>query len=334
MPGFRHLEIGHALRIDTDDPRPARLSPARRRSISPREWPQVLKRAISAFLSQGMTDWAAVLAYNTIMAIVPVMLVGAALLTLLGSDTLPQTVADEFLSLVENETSGTSASDTAAAIKGLVDTALRNAQSAAGVTLVISVALALNGASGAFAAAGRALNRVHHLEDGRGMIRGRLANIGLAAVVIVLLASAMTLTVIGGGIADDVFGWIGLDGAPVAWSILRIPIALLALLGAINIVFTYAPARGTHRIRLFSPGALTALAAWVIATGIVVAYVQVAGFGSAYGALGGAIVLLFWLYVSAAAFLLGAQVDAEAERTVLMRDGESPALHGTSFDPV
>ncbi|MFA4929518.1 MAG: YihY/virulence factor BrkB family protein [Patulibacter sp.] len=279
-----------------------------------------------------MTDWAAVLAYNTIMAIVPVLLVAASLLTLLGSDTLPQTIADEFLSLVRDETSGSSADDTADAIKGLVDTALSNAQGAAGVTLVVSVLLALNGASGAFAAAGRALNRIHHIEDGRGFVRGKLANVGLAGVVIVLMASALALTVVGGGIATDVFGWFGLDGAPLVWSILRIPIALLALLGAINIVFTYAPARSPRRMRLFSAGAMTALAAWALATVLVVAYVQIAGFGSAYGALGGAIVLLFWLYVSSATFLLGAQVDAEAERTVLMNDGAPPALHGVAAD--
>ncbi len=292
-----------------------------------------MRRAVSAFLSQGMTDWAAVLAYNTIMAIVPVLLVAAALLTLLGSDTLPQTVANEFLSLVEDETSGTSADDTANAIEGLVNTALDNAQQAAGIALVVSVLLALNGASGAFAAAGRALNRIHHVDDHRGFVRSRLANVGLAAGVIVLMASALTLTVVGGGIADDVFGWLGLDGAPVVWSILRIPIALLALLTAINIVFTYAPARRTRRrMRLLSAGALTALVAWVVATALVVAYVQIAGFGSAYGALGGAIVLLFWLYVSSATFLLGAQVDAEAERTVLMRETEPPAIHGPSGD--
>ncbi|MBF6619747.1 MAG: YihY/virulence factor BrkB family protein [Patulibacter sp.] len=292
----------------------------------------MLKRAVSTFLAQGMTDWAAVLAYNTIMAIVPVLLVGAALLTLLGSDTLPQTVADQFLSLVQNETSGSSADDTANAIRGLVDTALENAQGAAGVTLVISVLLALNGASGAFAAAGRALDRIHHVENGRGLIRGKLASIGLAAVVITLMASAATLVVVGGGIADSVFSWFGLEQQPAVWTILRIPLALVALLVAINVVFSYAPALPRRRMRLFSVGALTALAAWTIVSAFVVAYVQIAGFGSAYGALGGAIVLLFWLYLSSATFLFGAEVDAEAERTALMHDGEPPALHGPSSD--
>lgn len=287
---------------------------------------------MSAFLAQGMTDWAAVLAYNTIMAIVPVLLVGAALLTLLGSDTLPQTVANEFLSLIEDETSGTSADDSANAIEGLVNTALDNAQQAAGIALVISVLLALNGASGAFAAAGRALNRIHHVEDARGLIRGKLASIGLAAVVIVLMAAAATLVVVGGGIADEVFSWVGVDQAPAVWSVLRIPLALAALLLAINIVYRYAPDLPRRGIHLLSAGALTALAAWTVATAVLVTYVQIAGFGSAYGALGGAIVLLFWLYLSSAAFLLGAEVDAEAERTKLMRDGEPPAIHGSSFD--
>lgn len=333
MPGFRHLGFGHALPISADETRPERLAPARRRSIPLREWPRVLKRALAAFLSQGMTDWAAVLAYNTIMAIVPVLLVAAALLTLLGSDTLPQAIADEFLSLVQDKTSGTSADDAASAVEGLINTALDNAQGAAGVTLVISVLLALNGASGAFAAAGRALDRIHHVESGRGFVGGKLANVGLAALVIALMASAATLIVVGGGIADTVFSWLGLEQEPLVWTILRIPLALVVLLVAINVVFTYAPDIHPRRMRLLSAGALTALAAWTIATAFLVAYVQIAGFGSAYGALGGAIVLLFWLYLSSAAFLLGGQVDAEAARTVLMHDGEPPAIHGASSDP-
>lgn len=280
-----------------------------------------------------MTDWAAVLAYNTIMALVPVLLVAVSLLTLLGSDTLPKTIADEFLSLVQSKTSGTSASDAAKAVEGLVDTALQNAQRGAGITLVVSILLALNGASGAFAAAGRALNRIHHVEDARGFVRGKLASIGLATVVIVLMAAAAALVVLGGGIADDVFSWIGVQNVPSVWPVLRIPLALIALLVAINIVFTFAPDIPARGMRLFSAGAVTALAMWTLVSGFLLAYVQIAGFGSAYGALGGAIVLLFWLYLSSAAFLFGGEVDAEAERTVLMRDNEPPAIHGAAPAP-
>ncbi len=252
-------------------------------------------------------------------------------MTLLGSDSLPQTVADEFLSLVQDRTSGTSAGDAANAVQGLVQTALDNARQAASITLAISILLALNGASGAFAAAGRALDAIHHHKNDRGFVRSKLASVGLASLVIGLMVSAAALTVVGGGIADDVFGWLGLDGAPAVWSILRIPIALLALLGAINVVLAYAPSVRRRR-RIVTPGSLTALLAWILVSGILVAYVQIAGFGSAYGALGGAIVLLFWLYLSAAAFLLGAQVDAEVERTTRLRSGGPPALHGA--DPV
>lgn len=314
--------------IDANASHPDRRRPLRSERLEPREWPGVMRRAFSAFLAQGMTDWAATLAYNTIMALVPVLLVAASLLTLLGSDTLPQTIADQFLSLIEDRTSGSAASDSADAIKGLVQTALDNAREGAGITLVVSVLLAVNGASGAFAAAGRALNRVHHVEDTRGIVRNKLASMGIAVLVIALMAGAATLVVVGGDIADKVFSWLGLDGAPTVWAILRIPLAFFALLLAIDIVFARAPDLHGRRARLASAGALTALAAWTLATVILSLYIQIAGFGSAYGALGGAIVLLFWLYLSSAAFLFGAEVDAEVERTALMRDGGPPAVGG------
>jgi membrane protein len=139
------------------------------------------------------------------------------------------------------------------------------------------------------------------------------------------MALSAILFVLGGSIADSVFSAIGLGDAPIVWQILRIPVGLGALLLVIGLIYARAPDLHENGLRLLTPGALTALAAWILATIGFALYVRIAGFGSAYGALGGAVVLLFWLWLSSAAFLFGAQVEAELERTRLVRGDGPPA---------
>jgi membrane protein len=313
------------MAADAHDRRPRRLRPLRDTDLGARDWRGIVVRAFTAFRDQGMTDWAATLAYYSVLALVPVLLVAASLLTLLGADSLPTTIADEFSSLVSERTSSSTASDSAEAVRGLVQTALDQARGGASITLAISIVLAMNGASGAFSAAGRALNVVHHVPETRGFVRHKLADVLTAVLAIALMALSAILFVLGGSIADSVFSAIGLGDAPIVWQILRIPVGLGALLLVIGLIYARAPDLHENGLRLLTPGALTALAAWILATIGFALYVRIAGFGSAYGALGGAVVLLFWLWLSSAAFLFGAQVEAELERTRLVRGDGPPA---------
>jgi membrane protein len=316
---------------DADDQRPPRLQPLRDVDLDPAAWRGVYIRAFNQFRAQGMTDWAATLAYYAVLSLVPILLVAAALLTLLGADSLPSTLADEFSSLVSDRTSSTTASDSADAVRGLIENALQQAKGGASVALVISIGLALNGASGAFAAAGRALNVVYHVPETRGFVRHKLADVATAVLAIVLMAFAAGLFVLGGGIADDVFDALGLGDAPIIWQILRIPVGVASLLVVIGVVYARAPDLHEPKLRLFTVGIITALSVWMLATVVFALYVRFAGFGSAYGALGGAVVLLFYLWLSSAAFLFGAQVEAETERTRLLRGGP-PAAMGVPLD--
>lgn|GEM_PF-1098062 len=303
--------------------RPVRLRAPASTRLPPAVWRGVYVRAFRAFQAQNMTDRAATLAYHAILSIVPTLLVAVALLTLLGAGSLPDRIADEFADLVQDEAGSASANESAAALRDLVADALDKAKGGASVALVVSVLLAANGASSAFASAGRALNVVQHVEESRGFVRHKLVDVGNALLVIVLMAIAATLVVVGGGIAESLFSTLGLgDVARTVWSIVRLPIAAFVLLVAIGLVYQRAPDVPRRRLRLVSAGSVTALVAWMLGTFAFTLYVTIGGFGSAYGAMGGAVVLLFWLWLSSATFLFGASVDAEADRTRLLRGGD------------
>jgi len=58
------------------------------------------------------------------------------------------------------------------------------------------------------------------------------------------------------------------------------------------------------------PGTLTALAAWLLLSWLYALYVdRVAHYSVLYGSIGTVIVLLVWLYLSAVALIMGAEVN-------------------------
>jgi len=218
--------------------------------------------------------------------------------------------------------------ETANVIRRVLQNMVNASGGALGATLIISVLLALNGASGAFGAAGRALNVVYGTEESRGMVRRKLTDLATTLVVIVLFAVVLAAVFLGGQIADDLFGKIGLGStAATVWSIVRWPVALLAASVGYALVYAVSPNIFPRRFRWLSPGALLGVVLWIVLSLGFGVYIQhFATYGAAYGAFGAAIVLLLWLYLSANAFLFGGEFNAELERAERMGAGAPPAV--------
>jgi membrane protein len=197
---------------------------------------------------------------------------------------------------------------------------------AVSAALVISLLLALNGASGAFGAAGRALNRVHAVDEERGFVSRKLNDLAMTLVIVLLLLFVIAALFLGGGLASDLLGTIGLgDTAATIWSIARWPLALAAMLADYALVYAYAPYLEPRRVRWISPGAVAGVAIWIVGSiGFGIYIRNFSSYGAAYGAAGAAIVLLLWLWLSSCAFLFGAELNAELERARTGRAGDAP----------
>jgi membrane protein len=271
---------------------------------------QVLVRAGKSFLAHQMTDRAATLTYYAMMSLFPGLLVGVTLLGLVGQQGL---VTDATNYLLDHGVD----TDTANVVGRVLKNMVNASGGALGVTLLISVLLALNGASGAFGAAGRALNLVYGVDESRGMVRRKLTDLATALVVIVLFAVVLASIFLGGEIADDLFGKIGLGStAATVWSYARWPVALVAATVAYGLVYGVAPDVEPRRIRWMTPGAVVGVVLWIVLSiGFSIYVRNFSSYGAVYGAFAAAIVLLLWLYLSANAFLFGAELNAELERS-------------------
>jgi len=266
-------------------------------------------RAVGNFRDDGMVDHAAALTFFAMISLFPGLLVGVALLGLLGEASL----ATDAASYVAEKGADPA---TAEVIKNSLKKLFESSGSGVGVALGVSLLLALNGASGAFGAAGRALNTVHAVEEGRGFVRRKLADVAATLVVIVFFASVLVALFLGGGIADDLFGTVGLGSTAAAiWSVGRWPAAFVAALIGCAIIYAFAPDVRPRRLRWLTPGALVAVTIWIVASIAFAVYIKgFSTYGAAYGAFGAAIILLLWLFITANAFLFGAELNVTLER--------------------
>lgn len=169
----------------------------------------------------------------------------------------------------------------------------------------------------------RAANAIYEVEEGRSFITLRPLQILVTLTLVVLLALFLVALVVTGPVASKVGSAIGASTAAVTiWDIAKWPVLIIVVIFMIAVLYYAAPNARLRGVKSIMPGALLALVIWLIAS-LGFAY-YVANFGSynkTYGTLGGVIVLLVWLWISNAAILLGAEVNAERERSRQLRAG-------------
>jgi membrane protein len=277
----------------------------------------VLKRAFANYRAHEMTDAAGTLTYFAMMSLFPALLLGVTLLGLFGQQGLVREAGDYLLKNGADP-------DTAAVVRDALAKVVSASGGALGFALILSVLLAINGASGAFAASGRALNVVYGVKEDRGFLRRKVTDVAVTLVVIVLLAIVVVALFLGGQIADDLLGRIGLGStAKAVWSVARWPLAVVAAMVGYALVYAFSPNVVPRRFRWITPGAALGVILWIVLSLGFALYIRnFSTYGAAYGAFGAAIVLLLWLYLSANAFLFGAEVNAEVERARELRKGE------------
>jgi membrane protein len=283
--------------------------------------PGAATRAFSAFRRHEMTDVAASLTYYAMMALFPGIVLGTSLFSLIGDRQTVSNAVDYFARQGADQT-------TQDAVRSVMEKIVSASGGAVSVALVVSALIALNGASGAFGAAGRALNRVYAVDDDRSFVGKKLVDLGMTLVIVVLLLVVIAALFLGGGLAEDLLGSIGLGStAATLWSILRWPLALGGALMAYALIYAYAPDLEPRRLRWISPGAIAGVAIWIVLSiGFGIYIKNFSTYGAAYGAAGAVIVLLLWLWLSSCAFLFGAELNAELERAQTAGSGGPPPL--------
>jgi membrane protein len=282
-----------------------------------RGWWGALKRTFTEFREDNLTDWAAALTYYSVLAIFPALIVLVSILGLVG-ESATQPLIDNLGAVAPGPA------------KEIFTNALKNlqgSQGTAGVLFVVGLLGALWSASGYVAAFMRASNAIYDMPEGRPVWKTLPVRVGLTLVLLFLLAITALAVVLTGGLAQRVGNVIGLGSAAVdAWDIAKWPVLLLVVSFMFALLYWAAPNVRQQGFGWVSPGGLVAVVGWLIASAAFAFYVGSFGsYNKTYGALGGVIVFLVWLWISNIVILLGAEFNAELERGRAIEGGMRPA---------
>ena len=289
--------------------------PRHPRHLDTRAWLATLKRTVKEFQEDDLTDRAAALTYYGVLALFPALI---ALVSIVGLFGDPDTVTDTITDIVE-DLAPESASDTFA---GPIESITQD-RGAAGVLLVVGTLGALNAASGYIGAFIRASNVIYEVEEGRPFYKLRPLQLGVTVIIVAAVGLVITAIVLSGPLAGAVGDAVGLsDEAVTAYGIAKWPVLALLVMGILGLLYYASPNAKITGVRWVTPGSLLALVVWVAASALFALYV--ANFGSynkTYGTLGGAVTFLVWLWITNIAVLLGAELNAELERSREMEAG-------------
>ena len=279
---------------------------------------QVIKRTLLAFYDDQMTHHAAALTYYSLMSLFPALLIGLALLGLIGQ------YPDTYNSIIDY-LRDVSPDSTVQTIDAALRQALQN-KSGAATALVVSVLLAFYGTTGVLEAARRALNVVFEADAGRSFLQRKLVDIGSSIVLGLLVLATLILVFVGGNLAEDILGVIGLgDTAAEVWRYVRWPAAFAIAMLVFSWVYFITPDVEPRSFRWITPGALAGVLVWIAASLAFSLYISnYGGINATYGSFAAAIILIIWLWLTNVALLFGAELNAEIEREKEIAEGTPP----------
>jgi membrane protein len=281
-----------------------RRTAERPRGIPARGWKDVLGRVKADIKEDDVALLAAGVAFYALLSLVPALVALVSVYGLVANPADIQRNVSDVLAAAPTEVRDLVESQLSSIVEG--------SRSGLRVGAVVGLAVALWSASSGVKNLMSAVNRAYHEHEGRGFLklRGTALALTLALVVgggAVLFALAVLPTTLasdgGVGIARDVL------------MIVRWPLAAVAIIAGLAVLYRVGPDRDAAHSHWASPGAIAATVVWLLASvGFSVYTANFGRYNETYGALGAIVVVMLWLWIGAFAVIAGAALNAEVER--------------------
>jgi len=316
LPDEAPLEdVPSSLRPQPEHVEP-RLDDPHLHDLSFRDRRAVLVRAVKQFLEHNGTMLASALAYSTFFAIPSVLLVVVGVFTLLVGPSTITALMGHFSAVMPGQ---------AASLLGGSLHRLDQHPSTGIAMTVVGFVLAVWATTGAMTTFMTALNLAYERKDRRGFVKKRLVAGAMVAVIGFAFLLVATLLIVGPSIERLIASHAGRASGAVGWIwwIAEWPILLAGLLAAFSTLLYLGPNVEHRRWSFITPGSVLATVVWLAVSGAFAVYTSMFGsYNKTWGSLAAVIIMLTWLWLAAIALLLGAELNAEAERSRGLRAGE------------
>ncbi len=280
--------------------------------IPPQGWKDIALRVKDQVKEDHVSVLAAGVAFYLMLSLFPFAIAAVSLYGLLADPTSVTELVDQFRGALP------------ASVATLMEEQLRAiAESSKGSLtfgLVGAVLVALWSASKGARSLIEATNVAFDERETRGFLRLRgLALLFTLAFLVVIVAAVAVIAVLH-ALLDHL-------GAVGRWTfaILRWPLLGGIAIAGLATLYRFAPDRDNPRWRWVSLGALVGTVVWLAGSALFALYAnQFGSFNETYGTLSAVVVLLLWLFLTAYAILLGAEINAETEHQTARDSTEGP----------
>ncbi len=266
-------------------------------------WAEIFKRTFSATNKDDMLEFAAALAYSFFFALFPALIFVIALASFFPLHGLIDQLQSQ---------AGTVAPKQMMDLVAPQIAKLSNSHNSG--LLTFGILITLFSASSGMTSVMDALNHAYDITEGRSWWKVRLTAVGLVVVLGIFTLISFGLVMVGPMLAGHVANAVGLGSAfTLAWRIVEWPVAFVLIAVGIGIVYYAAPDADQEWVWI-TPGSLLATVLWLLASlGFRVYISHFNSYESTYGALGGVMIALLWLYITGVVLLIGAEMNAEIE---------------------
>jgi membrane protein len=290
-------------------PRPPRKAKANRGARDPRQspasgWKTILVRSWTEVNDNNIFLVAGGVTYTVLVALFPGL---AALVSIYGLLLDPAQVERQVASL-----SDVLPPETAQMIGDQLHKLVTTSSNTLSISAAAALLFALYSASRGMSGMINALDIAYQQKETRGFFKLNFLAIGLTLVV--LVGGTFTIALV--GVLPVVVQWVGL-GSLAKWVLLILewPLLIAVVMTGLAVLYHFAPDRKMARWRWISPGAIVATLLWILGSiGFTVYVTHFSSYDKTYGSLGGVVVMLTWLWLSAFVALFGAVINAQTEQ--------------------